>query len=115
MRKLLALVALMLSAAALTGSASAADYTIKLAYVAQPTNPFHKGMEYFAQKVAEKSNNRIEVKLFHSQQLGGERDYIEGMQLGTIEMSQTSLGPLGSFEPAMNLFSLPFLIRSPEH
>ena len=114
MRKLVAL-ALILAAGALNGSVWAADYTIKLAYVAQPTNPFHKGMEYFAQKVAEKSNNRIEVKLFHSQQLGGERDYIEGMQLGTIEMSQTSLGPLGSFEPAMNLFSLPFLIRSPEH
>lgn len=115
MKRLFALATSMLLAAALNGSACAAEYTIKLAYVAQPTNPFHKGMEYFAQKVDEKSNKRIEVKLFHSQQLGGERDYIEGLQLGTIEMAQTSLGPLGSFEPAMNLFSLPFLLRSPEH
>src|SRR5437762_2490276 len=115
MKKLLTFAGLVLSVAALNGSAVAAEYIIKLAYVAQPTNPFHKGMEYFAQKVDEKSNKRIEIKLFHSQQLGGERDYIEGLQLGTIEMAQTSLGPLGSFEPAMNLFSLPFLIRSPEH
>ena len=63
--------------------ANAADFTAKLAYVAQPTNPFHKGMEYFAQKVTEKTGGKVEVKLFHSQQLGGERDYIEGLQLGS--------------------------------
>ena len=91
MRSRFAIIGL-ICAALLSGPAVAAEYTIKLAYVAQPTNPFHKGMEYFAQKVAEKSKNWIEVKLFHSQQLGGERDYIEGMQLGTIEMAQTSLG-----------------------
>ncbi len=109
------LAALLLSVVSAKNSAIAAEYTIKLAYVAQPTNPFHKGMEYFAQKVAEKSKGRIEVKLFHSQQLGGERDYVEGMQLGTIEMAQTSLGPVGSFEPTMDLFALPFLFRSSEH
>jgi TRAP-type transport system periplasmic protein len=93
----------------------AADFTAKLAYVAQPTNPFHKGMELFAQKVAEKTKGRVEVKLFHSQQLGGERDYIEGMQLGSIEMASTSIGPLVAFEKSMGLFTLPFLFRSSEH
>lgn len=95
-----------------TLSVGAADFTAKLAYVAQPTNPFHKGMEFFAQKVAEKTNGRVEVKLFHSQQLGGERDYIEGLQLGSIEMAATSIGPVMAFEKSMGLFTLPFLFRS---
>ena len=38
------------------GPAAAAEYTVKLAYVAQPTNPFHAGMEYLAKRVAEKSS-----------------------------------------------------------
>src|SRR5262245_45747538 len=82
-------------------SANAADFTAKLAYVAQPTNPFHKGMEFFAQKVADKTGGKVEIKLFHSQQLGGERDYIEGLQLGSVEMAATSIGPLVGFEKSM--------------
>ncbi len=95
--------------------AIAATYTAKLAYVAQPTNPYHAAMEYFAKKVAEKSRGAIEVRLFHSQQLGGERDYVEGLQLGTLEMAGTSTAVLGPFEPRIQLFDLPFLFRSSEH
>ena len=93
----------------------AAEFTAKLAYVAQPSNPFHKGMEIFAQRVAEKTGGKVEVKLFHSQQLGGERDYIEGLQLGSVEMAATSIGPLVAFEKQMGLFTLPFLFRSSAH
>jgi tripartite ATP-independent transporter DctP family solute receptor len=93
----------------------AAEFTAKLAYVAQTSNPFHKGMEIFAQKVAEKTSGKVEIKLFHSQQLGGERDYIEGLQLGSVEMAATSIGPLVAFEKQMGLFTLPFLFRSSEH
>ncbi len=108
-RPLLRFVAFSTLVACQSSALSAAEFTAKLAYVAQPTNPFHKGMEVFAQKVAEKTGGRVEVKLFHSQQLGGERDYIEGMQLGSIEMASTSIGPLVAFEKSMGLFTLPFL------
>ena len=97
------------------GSAEAAQYEPKLAYVAQTTNPFHPAMEFFRDKVLEKTNGAMEVKLFHTQQLGGERDYAEGLQLGTVEMAGISTAPLTAFEPSMGLFSLPFLFRSPEH
>ncbi len=97
------------------GPTHGAGYTAKLAYVAQPSNPFHRGMEYFAEKVAEKSKGAVEIKLFHSQQLGGERDYVEGLQLGTIELAATSTAVLSAFEPRIQLLDLPFLFRSPEH
>jgi len=93
----------------------AAEYTVKLAYVAQPINPFHKAMEFFAQKVAEKSSGRMEVQLFHSSQLGGERDYVEGLQLGSLEMAAVATAVLGSFDKSINLFQLPFLFRSSAH
>ena len=92
-----------------------ATYTAKLAYVAQPSNPFHAAMESLAKKVSEKTNGALEIKLFHSQQLGGERDYVEGLQLGTLEMAGTSTAVLGPFESRIQLFDLPFLFRSSEH
>ncbi len=92
-----------------------AKYTVKLAYVAQPMNPFHPAMEHFAKKVEEKSKGAIEVKLFHSSQLGGERDNVEGLRLGTIEMAAPGSTMLASIEPRIDLFSLPFLFRSSEH
>lgn len=99
----------------IAGAAAAAEFEPKLAYVAQTTNPFHTAMEFFRDKVREKTDGRMEVQLFHSQQLGGERDYAEGLQLGTIEMAGISTAPLTAFEPKIGLFSLPFLFRSPQH
>ena len=97
------------------GAAAGAEYEPKLAYVAQTTNPFHTAMEFFRDKVLEKTDGAMDIKLFHSQQLGGERDYAEGLQLGTLEMAGISTAPLAAFEPSVGLFSLPFLFRSPEH
>lgn len=111
----LAAVGALVGLMALTPPVTAAEFTAKLAYVAQPTNPFHKGMEFFADKVKEKTGGRVEVQLFHSQQLGGERDYIEGLQLGSVEMAATSIAPLMAFEKSLGLFTLPFIFRSSEH
>ena len=98
-----------------TGGATGQEFKPRLAYVAQPSNPFHTGMQKFADDVKARSNGRIEVQLFHSSQLGGERDYIEGMQLGSMDMAATSTGALTAFEPRIALFSLPFIFSSPEH
>lgn len=102
-------------ALAVTATGQAADFTFKLATVAQPSNPLAEGLNSFAKQVAEKSGGRIEVKVFHSAQLGGERDYVEGMQLGSVEMAITSTPVLTAWEPRLGIFSLPFLIRSGEH
>jgi TRAP-type transport system periplasmic protein len=90
----------------------AADYKFKLASVSQPSNPLTAGLNMFAKEVGEKSGGRIEVTVYHSAQLGGERDYVEGMQLGSVEMAITSTPVLTAWEPRLGIFSLPFLIRS---
>lgn len=114
-RRLLLAAAAMALAPLAEAQAQSPQFTARLAYVAQPTNPFHAGMEKFAAAVTQKSGGRVAVQLFHSSQLGGERDYVEGLQLGTIEMAATSTGALSAFEPRITLFSLPFLFRSSEH
>lgn len=85
---------------------------IKVATVTQPAHIYNVGMEYFAKLVREKSNGELNVQVFPASQLGSERDFIEGLQLGTLEMTLTSTGPLGNFVPEVKLFNLPFLFTN---
>ena len=64
--------------------------------------------------MADKSKGEIEVQLFPAAQLGSERDMVEGLQLGSLEMTLTSTGPLGNFVPQIKLFNLPFLFKDRE-
>lgn len=112
-RKIAALGAVLLASLALSAQvAMAKAKVIKVATVTQPTHIYNVGMEYFANLVHEKSNGALEVQVFPASQLGSERDFIEGLQLGTLEMTLTSTGPLGNFVPETKLFNLPFLFTT---
>lgn len=77
----------------------------------QPDHIYNKAVEKFAQIVKDKTGGEIEVQLFPAAQLGSERDMVEGLQLGSLEMTLTSTGPLGNFVPQVKLFNLPFLFK----
>lgn len=68
----------------------------------------------FADNVKEMSNGTITIEVIPNAQLGGERDMIEGMQLGTIEMALLTNVNVGSFEPKFLAFDLPFIFSSSE-
>jgi len=86
--------------------------TIKVSTTTQPTHIYNVGLEQFAKLVKEKTNGELEVKIFPAAQLGSERDAVEGLQLGTLEMTLTSTGPLGNFVPDVKLLNLPFLFKN---
>ncbi len=65
--------------------------------------------------VEERSNGRIEIDVFFDGILGSVREEIEGVQLGTIEITLVSNSPMTAWIPTMNLFELPFLFKDPEH
>jgi tripartite ATP-independent transporter DctP family solute receptor len=88
---------------------------LKLAHVAQPGTAVDDAVKMFADKISKVSAGRLDIQDFNNSQLGGERDYIEGMQIGSLEMAVTSTGVLGTFDKNVDLLSLPFLFRSPEH
>ncbi|MEH0022993.1 MAG: DctP family TRAP transporter solute-binding subunit [Desulfobacter sp.] len=84
---------------------------IKVSTTTQPTHIYNVGLEHFAKLVKEKTNGELEVQIFPAAQLGSERDAVEGLQLGTLEMTLTSTGPLGNFIPEIKLLNLPFLFK----
>jgi len=69
------------------------------------------GLKKFAELVKEKSKGSLEVQVFGNSKLGNERDLIEGVSLGTIEMCLTSTGPLPSFSKKFMVFDLPFIVQ----
>ncbi len=97
---------------------AAAEYkaTMKLASTQSMEHPYMIGAKQFADLIKERTNGRIEIKLYPSNQLGkGEREMTEGIQQGAIDLLVTSTGPLGGFSPSINILDFPFLFRDNAH
>lgn len=98
-----------------TAGAVQAETVLKLGYTA--TNDSHYGVaaNVFGEELAKRTNGRYTVQQFPSSALGGEREMIEAVQLGTQDMVITSTGPVGNFIPATRIFDIPFLFRDYAH
>jgi tripartite ATP-independent transporter DctP family solute receptor len=88
---------------------------LKLGHAVAPEHPYHMGAVKYSELVAQRTNNKVKIDVYPSTQLGNERDMVEGLQLGTIDLVVTSTGPLGGFVPKMFVVDLPFLFRDREH
>jgi tripartite ATP-independent transporter DctP family solute receptor len=116
MKKLSVILCIMMFSLTIFVQAHAQDnVVIKLGHIAEPTNPYGQGAEHFAKLVAEKSNGEIEVQVFPSSQLGGQKELIEGLVFGTVDMALTGTAVLGTFQPQVALFDMPFLFKDREH
>jgi len=69
----------------------------------------------FAELVTQRLGGRVTVNSFAGSQLGSEREVIEGVKLGTIEMGMTSSSAMTTFVPQAALYDLPFLFRDLAH
>ncbi len=94
---------------------TAATYNWKLASVLPDSHPIHQALVAFADKVKEKTNGDAVITVYPAGQLGQEKDYIEGVQLGSIEFTKVSAAPLGQFSKTLQVVSLPFIWRNLDH
>ena len=97
------------------GGTTGDKVTIKVSLSQAATEPPVQAANYFKEIVEERSGGSITVEVYPDNQLGNERDVIEGMQLGTVEMAMTSVAPFSSFVPDINIFCLPFLWNDKQH
>jgi TRAP-type transport system periplasmic protein len=77
----------------------------------------HQGVaiDTFAREVEKRTGGRHKVQAFYSGSLGGERESIEAVQLGTQELTFTSTGPVPNFVPEARILDIPFLFRDKAH
>ncbi len=77
--------------------------------------PTVEALRYMGRLIAERSGGRHQIRVFHSRQLGEEKETIEQTRVGAIDLNRTNVAPIGAFVPAMNVLAMPFLFRSIEH
>ncbi|QWG20716.1 TRAP transporter substrate-binding protein [Bradyrhizobium sediminis] len=77
--------------------------------------PTVQALRYMGRMIAEKSGGRHQIRVFHSRQLGEEKETIEQTRVGAIDLNRSNVALIGTFVPAMNVLAMPFLFRSVEH
>jgi tripartite ATP-independent transporter DctP family solute receptor len=77
--------------------------------------PTVQALLYMGSMVAERSGGRHQIKVFHSRQLGEEKETLEQTRVGAIDLNRTNVALIGNMVPAMNVLAMPFLFRSIEH
>jgi tripartite ATP-independent transporter DctP family solute receptor len=77
--------------------------------------PTVQALLFMARIVEERTAGRHRIRVFHSRQLGEEKDTIEQTRVGAIDLNRTNVAPIGSLIPAANVLALPFLFRSFDH
>nr|WP_275899509.1 TRAP transporter substrate-binding protein [Bacillus piscicola] len=94
---------------------SEAEFNLQIGHIAPDEHSYTKGIEEFTKRVEEKTDGRVSFEIFGNGQLGGERDLIEQVQLGSLDMTVVTAGPLGNFVPEISVLEMPFLFRDVEH
>lgn len=114
------LLALGLTAASMTGCASSGAATsaaataenpmvLTLAHGLSETHTVHIAMTEFADKVAERTNGRITVRILPNGQLGSENENMEQLMAGVISMTKVSAPGLATYNESYHTFGLPYV------
>ncbi len=105
---------LMLMAAALVCCLAApavqAKTVFRVNHTLDPSSHYQQGLLYLDKLLKERTNGELSLDIYHSSQLGSERDAIEGVTMGTLEMTLVSSAPLANFTKQFMVFDLPFII-----
>ena len=96
-------------------SGSESKRTLRLAHGLDPQSPVHQAMAHFGAHLEKISAGRIEVLLYPGGQLGNERESLELVQLGALDIVKVSSAVVENFVPEMAVFSLPYLFRDADH
>ena len=72
-------------------------------------------VDTFAREVEKRTGGRYKVQNFYSGALGAERESIEALQVGTLDLTMTSTGPVPNFVPEVSILDIPFLFRDYAH
>lgn len=94
---------------------AAAETVIKAGHGTTTGHPTHFALVRFAELVNEKTNGEVKVEVYPDRQLGEEREMVEGLQFGSVDMAVVSTGPLLAFAPEIGIVDLPFLFRDSPH
>ncbi len=104
--------------AALTVGASASAFaatTLKLSHNHPRDHAVHKAMDYMAKEVKQLTNGEVKIRIYPDAQLGTQRESMELMQNGALDMVKSNAAELEAFAADYSAFNLPYLFRDQQH
>ncbi|WP_372803318.1 TRAP transporter substrate-binding protein [Paracoccus seriniphilus] len=107
--------AVLLAATALVSPAAAADLVIKIGTVVSGDHPENVGAREIERLIEERSNGDIDVRIFTDSQLGNQREMVEQLRSGTLEMTWVTTGFFGSWVPELGALEIGYLFKDREH
>ncbi|MCK4259177.1 MAG: TRAP transporter substrate-binding protein [Halanaerobiales bacterium] len=91
-----------------------AKYKINVGIGLNDKSAQYMSLEYFKELVEKNSNGEISISIYHSSQLGDDREMMEALQLGVQQMTCPSTAPIAPFISGFKVFDLPFLFPTNE-
>src|SRR5947207_3336987 len=107
--------ALALMMAILTAEGAHAQTALKMNISVAQNSHYGVAIDAFAREVEKRTNGRYKIQNFYAGALGAERESIEGIQLGTLDLTMTSTGPVPNFVPEVAILDIPFLFHDYAH
>ena len=114
-RPLLMLAATIGALVALPAAPASAQTTLKMNISISQNSHYGVAIDAFAREVEKRTDGRYKVQNFYSGALGAERESIEALQVGTLDLTMTSTGPVPNFVPEVAILDIPFLFRDYPH
>ncbi len=99
----------------LLAAGAQAQTVLKLGYATTKDSHYAVGSTVMCDEIDKGTSGRYKCQQFPNGALGGEREMIEAVQLGTLDIVNTSTGPLGNFVPETKIVDIPFLFRDYDH
>ncbi|MEO8751952.1 MAG: TRAP transporter substrate-binding protein [Casimicrobiaceae bacterium] len=95
----------------LPAAPAAAQQAMKMNISIGQNSHYGVAIDTFAREVEKRTNGRYKIQNFYAGALGAERESIEGVQLGTLDLTMTSTGPVPNFVPEVAILDIPFLFK----
>ena len=96
-------------------TAGAEARTLKVGHVLAADHPVHKGLEFMAAKVDEKTGGKLKLRIYPNGQLGSQREMLELMQNGLMDITMANVSTMENFSPLYGVLTLPYIFRDREH
>ncbi|HET8832790.1 MAG TPA: TRAP transporter substrate-binding protein [Casimicrobiaceae bacterium] len=95
-------------------SAAFAQTEIKLGHVGEPGSLFQKSADEFARRANAKLGGKAKVIVYGSSQLGGDKEMIQKLKLGTLDMAVPST-VMSSEVDMLGIFEMPYIVKDRAH
>ena len=88
---------------------------LKLAHGMDINHPVHLAMVFLKQRLEKKSGGKLKLKIFPGSQLGAERETLELLQIGSLDITKVSAAVLENFIPEYKVLSVPYIFKDKQH